>query len=96
MANINGTNGNFASVFDTYNLTPAGSPYPVTYSYCGDSNYSSIAPDTSQAVIVNQAIDISVGGEVRAVNRLSVMAPWLAAMVLLTGLGLLVTRRFLA
>jgi hypothetical protein len=46
--------GNFSIAFDTATLGVAGSPYTVTYSYGGDSNFNS-ASDSSTTLTVTKA-----------------------------------------
>jgi hypothetical protein len=53
-AAISPTDGSFSSVFDTSTLSVSGSPYPITYSYPGESHASAIK-DTSKSLTVNQA-----------------------------------------
>ncbi len=61
-AAINSTTGNFSSSFTTSSLTVTNSPYTITYSYPGDSNFTNVS-DTSKSVTVTKAtptvVDIS-------------------------------------
>ena len=45
--------GAFSSSFATGALTPAGSPYTITYSYAGDTNFTAAGPDTSKSLTAN-------------------------------------------
>jgi hypothetical protein len=56
--------GTFSAVFDTSALTVAGSPYTITYSYPGNSNFAAIQ-DTSHAVPVSYNLaPLSHGGHI--------------------------------
>jgi hypothetical protein len=50
-AAINPADGTFSAVFDTSTLGASGSPYPITYSYPGDTGYAAIQ-DTSKSLTV--------------------------------------------
>src|SRR5206468_1832498 len=54
MAAIDGS-GNFSSSFATGALAVSGSPYTITYSYAGDSNFNGDVSDTSTQLTVNKA-----------------------------------------
>ena len=45
--------GTFSSSFATGELTPVGSPYPISYSYAGDTNFTAAGPDTSRSLTAN-------------------------------------------
>jgi hypothetical protein len=44
--------GAFSSSFATGALTTTGSPYTITYSYTGDTNFTAAGPDTSKTLTV--------------------------------------------
>jgi hypothetical protein len=54
-AAINPADGTFSAVFDTSTLGASATPYTITYSYPGASNYNAIS-DTTQSLTVNQAV----------------------------------------
>jgi hypothetical protein len=90
------TKGSFSSVFSTLGLTFAGSPYRVIYSYPGDAHYNAINtendPDPGHRLIIEPE-SVGVGGEVDGVNKPGVLAPWLAAVLLISGGIFLISRR---
>ena len=55
-ASINQTTGAFSATFSTATLGAAGSPYNISYSYPGDSTYSSASATTT--LTVNQATPV--------------------------------------
>jgi Galactose oxidase, central domain len=54
MAAISATDGTFSSSFATQTFGHSSSPYTITYSYAGDSNFNN-ASDTSKTLTVNKA-----------------------------------------
>ncbi len=54
-AAINPSDGTFSASFDTSTLGVSGSPYTITYSYLGTSNYAAIS-DTSKSLSVLPAV----------------------------------------
>jgi hypothetical protein len=55
-----GANGAFSTTFDTSNLSVAGSPYSVTYTYRGDGTYAS-ASATSTVTVTQTAAAVALG-----------------------------------
>ena len=49
---IDSAAGTFLSSFVTGALTTTGSPYTITYSYAGDTNFAAAGPDTSKRLTV--------------------------------------------
>jgi len=49
-----GANGNFATTFDTSTIPVSATPYPITYGYAGDQNFTAAA-DSSTTLTVIQA-----------------------------------------
>ncbi len=57
-----GANGVFSVVFPTAMINASATPYPITYSYAGDNNFSSITNNSTSTLMVskaNQSITVS-------------------------------------
>jgi hypothetical protein len=50
-ASINAATGDFSSTFDTSALVSSASPYPIAFSYNGDTNFNSISDNASNLTV---------------------------------------------
>jgi hypothetical protein len=53
-ATITGTSGAFSVAFPTSTIPASSTPYPITYSYTSDGNFSSVTNSTSSTLTVNK------------------------------------------
>jgi uncharacterized repeat protein (TIGR01451 family) len=53
-ATITGTSGAFSVAFPTATIPASSTPYPITYSYTSDGNFSSVTNSTSSTLTVNK------------------------------------------
>jgi len=70
--------GNFSTSFTTAGLTASESPYTISYSYAGDTNFNS-ASDSSKTLTVNQtfeAWDVDMDNNVNVLDMISVSQNW--------------------
>jgi len=54
-ATITGTSGAFSVAFPTSTIPASSTPYPITYSYTSDGNFSTVTNNTSSTLTVNKA-----------------------------------------
>ena len=54
-ATITGTNGAFSVAFPTATNPASSTPYPITYTYSGDGNFSSVTNSGNSTLTVNKA-----------------------------------------
>lgn len=54
-ATITGTSGAFSVAFPTATIPASSTPYPITYSYTSDGNFSSVTNNTSSTLTVSKA-----------------------------------------
>jgi len=62
-AAIDPATGKFMASFATGTLTVSGSPYNLSYSYTGDSNFNGVGPDTSKQLTVTPKLTTLVLGQ---------------------------------